>query len=90
MILFFISIFGFLFNFRNIIIIMISLELSLLSINLFLIASSIFLNDIVGLIFSLIILTVAASEAAIGLAIFFLFFQVQENISIKNKNYLRG
>ena len=75
---------------RNIIITLISIELSLLAINLNFIFSSLFLNDIVGLIFTLFILTVAAAEAAIGLAILVLFFRVRSNIFSSHITYLRG
>lgn len=90
-ILFFLGIFGIVFNYdKNIIITLISIELSLLAINLNFIFTSIFLNDIIGLVFSLFILTVAASEAAIGLAILVLFFRVRSNIFSNHTVYLRG
>jgi len=90
-IIFFLGIFGIVFNYnKNIIITLISIELSLLAINLNFIFSSLFLNDIVGLIFTLFILTVAAAEAAIGLAILVLFFRVRSNIFSSHTTYLRG
>jgi len=89
--LFFLGIFGIIFNYdKNIIITLISIELSLLAINLNFIFTSIFLNDIIGLIFALFILTVAAAEAAIGLAILVLFFRVRTNIFSSHSTYLRG
>lgn len=88
---FFLGIFGIVFNYnKNIIITLISIELSLLAINLNFIFSSLFLNDIMGLIFALFILTVAAAEAAIGLAILVLFFRVRSNIFSSHTVYLRG
>lgn len=90
-IIFFLGICGIVFNYnKNIIITLISIELSLLAINLNFIFSSLFLNDIVGLIFTLFILTVAAAEAAIGLAILVLFFRVRSNIFSSHVTYLRG
>lgn len=89
--LFLVGVFGIIFNYnKNIIITLISIELSLLAINLNFIFSSIILNDIFGLIFSLLILTVAAAEAAIGLAILVLFFRVRSNIFSNHVIYLRG
>ncbi len=90
-ILFILGVCGIVFNYnKNIIITLISIELSLLAINLNFIFSSLFLNDIVGLIFALFILTVAAAEAAIGLAILVLFFRVRSNIFSNHTIYLRG
>jgi NADH:ubiquinone oxidoreductase subunit K len=89
--LFFLGVFGIIFNYnKNIIITLISIELSLLAINLNFIFSSLLLNDIVGLIFALFILTGAAAEAAIGLAILVLFFRVRGNIFSNHAVYLRG
>lgn len=89
--LFILGICGIIFNYdKNIIITLISIELSLLSINLNLIFTSIFFNDVVGLIFALFILTVAAAEAAIGLAILVLFFRVRSNILSNQFSHLRG
>lgn len=86
----FIGIFGVVFNFKNFIIFLLSIELSLLGINLFLIFSSIIIDDFLGLIFSLIVLTVAAAEAAIGLSLLILFFKIRGNIFIFNKYFLRN
>lgn len=91
LLLFVLGICGILFNYdKNILITLISIELCLLAINLNFIFSSIFLNDIFGLIFALFILTVAAAEAAIGLAILVLFFRVRSNILSNHSTYLRG
>lgn len=80
--LFCIGLFGIILNRQNIIIILMSIELLLLSINLNFIYFSILIDDIMGQVFSLLILTVAAAESAIGLAIMILFFKLYEDISI--------
>lgn len=85
-----IGICGIIFNYRNIIITLLSIELSLLGINILFIAGSFYMADATGLVFSIIILTVAAAEAAIGLAILVLFYRVRQNIFLNNKHYLRG
>ena len=74
-ILFVIGVFGIFMNRKNIITILMSVELILLSVNLNFVAFSAFLNDIVGQVFALFVLTVAAAEAAIGLAILVVFFR---------------
>ena len=81
-ILFCLGLFGIILNRQNILIILMSIELVLLSINLNFVYFSIFLDDIMGQIFSLIILTVASAESAIGLALLVLFFNIHGNISI--------
>ncbi len=86
--LFCLGLFGIILNRQNIIIILMSIEILLLSINLNFIYFSIYLDDIMGQIFSLFILTVAASESAIGLAIMILFFKIYGNISIYRVNLL--
>ena len=88
--LFSLGVCGIIFNYKNIILTLISIELCLLSINLNFIFNSILLNDIIGIFFSLIILTVAAAEAAIGLAILVLFYRMRSSIIVNNINYLRG
>ena len=75
---------------KNVIIILMSLELILLSISINLVAFSSFLNDSVGQIFSLFILTVAAGEAAIGLAILVVYFRNVGNIEVDQINKMRG
>lgn len=86
--LFCLGLFGIILNRQNIIIILMSIELVLLSINLNFLYFSVFIDDIVGQIFSLIILTVAAAESAIGLAILILLFKISGNISIYKINLL--
>jgi NADH-quinone oxidoreductase subunit K len=80
--IFFIGVSGILFNKRNILIILMSIELMLLGVNLNFLMFSIYLDDIYGQLFSLFILTVGASEAAIGLAILILYFRIRGNIEI--------
>ena len=86
--LFCLGLFGIILNRQNIIIILMSIELLLLSINLNFLYFSFFIDDVLGQIFSLIILTVAAAESAIGLAIIILFFKISGNISIYKINLL--
>ena len=86
--LFCLGLLGIILNRQNIIIILMSIELLLLSINLNFIYFSVFLDDIVGQIFALLILTVAAAESAIGLAIMIVFFKIHGDISIYKVNLL--
>lgn len=86
--LFCIGLFGIILNRQNIIIILMSIELLLLSINLNFIYFAVLIDDIVGQVFSLLILTVAAAESAIGLAIMIVFFKLSGNISIYKINLL--
>ena len=86
--LFCVGLFGIILNRQNIIIILMSIELLLLSINLNFIYFSIVIDDIMGQVFSLLILTVAAAESAIGLAIMIIFFKLYGNISIYKINLL--
>jgi NADH-quinone oxidoreductase subunit K len=86
--LFCIGLFGIILNRQNIIIILMSIELLLLSINLNFIYFSVFIDDVIGQVFSLLILTVAAAESAIGLAILILFFKIYGDISIYKINLL--
>ena len=86
--LFCLSLFGIILNRQNIIIVLMSIELFLLSINLNFLYFSVYLDDVIGQIFSLLILTVAAAESAIGLAIMIVFFKINGNISIYKINLL--
>ena len=81
---------GIVFNYKNIVVMLISIELSLLAVNLSFIFSSIILNDIMGILFALLILTIATAEAAIGLAILVLFYRIRSTILIDSKYYLKG
>nr|YP_010394793.1 NADH dehydrogenase subunit 4L [Phytophthora versiformis]DAZ89230.1 TPA_asm: NADH dehydrogenase subunit 4L [Phytophthora versiformis] len=86
--LFCLGLFGIILNRQNIIIILMSIELLLLSINLNFIYFSVLIDDIIGQVFSLLILTVAAAESAIGLAIMIVFFKLYRDISIYKINLL--
>ncbi len=88
--LFVIGIFGIFLNRRNVIIVLMSIEIMLLSINLNMVAFSYFLDDFEGQIFSMFILTVAAAEAAIGLAILVCYFRNRGSISIESVNTMKG
>ena len=89
-ILFTIGALGIFLNRKNVIIILMSIELILLSVTINLIAFSAFLNDIVGQIFALIVLTVAAAEAAIGLAILVVYFRNRGSIAVEDINLMKG
>lgn len=89
-ILFTIGVFGIFLNRKNIIIILMSIELILLAININLVAFSAHLNDLVGQVFALLILTVAAAEAAIGLAILVIFFRNRGTIAVDDVSTLKG
>ena len=88
--LFVIGIFGIFLNRKNIIILLMSIELMLLSVNINLVAFSTFLNDLVGQIFTLFVLTVAAAEAAIGLAILVSFFRNRGTIAVEDVSVMKG
>lgn len=89
-ILFTIGIFGIFLNRKNVIIILMSVELMLLSVNINMVAFSYFLNDMVGQVFAMLILTVAAAEAAIGLAILVVFFRTRGSIAVEDVNVMKG
>ena len=89
-ILFTLGIFGIFLNRKNVIIILMSIELILLAVNINLVAFSSHLNDIVGQIYALIVLTVAAAEAAIGLAILVAFYRNRGTIAVEDINSLKG
>ena len=89
-ILFTIGIFGIFLNRKNIIIILMSIELMLLAVNINLVACSSFLGDIVGQVFALLVLTVAAGEAAIGLAILVVYFRNRGGIEVEDVSQMKG
>lgn len=89
-VLFFIGVLGIISNRRNILIVLMCIELILLSINLNFILFSVYLDDSYGQLFSLFILTVAAAEAAIGLAILILYYRIRGNIFINQVVTLKG
>jgi len=88
--LFFTGIVGIIMQRRNVLIVLMCVELILLSVNLNFIVFSVYLDDFYGQLFSLFILTVAASESAIGLAILILYFRIRGNISINQLTTLKG
>ncbi len=89
-ILFTTGVFGIFLNRKNVIIIMMSIELILLAININLVAFSAYLGDLAGQVFGMFILTVAAGEAAIGLAILVVFFRNRGSIAVEDINMMRG
>ena len=89
-ILFTIGIFGIFLNRKNVIIILMSIELILLSVNLNLVAFSAALGDLVGQVFAMFVLTVAAAEAAVGLAILVTFFRNRGDIAVDDAAMMKG
>ncbi len=89
-ILFTLGILGIFLNRKNVIVILMSVELILLAVNINLVAFSAFLNDITGQIFALLVLTVAAAEAAIGLAILVVFYRNRGSIAVEDINMMKG
>jgi NADH-quinone oxidoreductase subunit K len=89
-ILFTLGVFGIFLNRKNIIIILMSIELILLAVNLNFVAFSAELGDLAGQIFALLILTVAAAEAAIGLAILVIFYRNRGSIAVEDVNMMKG
>ncbi|MBO0663786.1 NADH-quinone oxidoreductase subunit NuoK [Jiella sp. MQZ9-1] len=89
-ILFVTGVFGIFMNRKNIITILMSVELILLAVNINMVAFSAFLGDLVGQVFALFILTVAAAEAAIGLAILVVFFRNRGSIAVDDVNTMKG
>ena len=89
-ILFTLGVLGIFINRKNVIVILMSVELILLSVNLNFVAFSSFLNDIVGQVFALLVLTVAAAEAAIGLAILVVYFRNRGTIAVEDINMMKG
>ena len=89
-ILFTIGIFGIFINRKNVIVILMSVELLLLAVNINLVAFSAFLGDLVGQVFALLVLTVAAAEASIGLAILVVFYRNRGSIAVEDINMMKG
>jgi NADH-quinone oxidoreductase subunit K len=89
-IIFTIGIFGIFLNRKNVIIILMSIELILLSVNINFVAFSVYLDDLAGQVFAMFILTVAAAEAAIGLAILVVFFRNRGTIAVEDISMLKG
>ncbi len=89
-VLFTLGVFGIFLNRKNVIVILMSVELILLAVNINLVAFSTHLNDVVGQVFALIVLTVAAAEAAIGLAILVVFYRNRGSIAVEDVNVMKG
>jgi NADH-quinone oxidoreductase subunit K len=89
-ILFTLGVFGIFLNRKNVIIILMSIELILLAVNINFVAFSTHLGDIVGQVYALLVLTVAAAEAAIGLAILVAFYRNRGSIAVEDINMMKG
>jgi NADH-quinone oxidoreductase subunit K len=89
-VLFTLGIFGIFLNRKNVIIILMSIELMLLAVNINLVAFSVHLQDLVGQIFAMFVLTVAAAESAIGLAILVVYFRNRGSIEVEDINMMKG
>ena len=89
-ILFTLGMLGIFLNRKNIIVILMSVELILLAVNINLVAFSTHMGDLVGQVFALLVLTVAAAEAAIGLAILVVFFRNRGSIAVEDINLMKG
>ena len=87
---FFIGVSGIIFNKKNAVLVLISVELMLLAINFIFIVSSVYLDDRIGQIFALLVLTVAASESSIGLGLLVVYYRIQGSVSIESINLMRG
>ncbi len=88
--LFTIGVFGIFLNRKNVIIILMSIELMLLAVNINFVTFSAYLNDFAGQVFTMFILTVAAAEAAIGLAILVVFFRTKGTIAVEDISTMKG
>lgn len=88
--LFTIGVFGMFLNRKNVIVILMSIELMLLAVNINFVAFSAYLDDLVGQVFTMFILTVAAAEAAIGLAILVVFFRNKGSIAVEDISSMKG
>ena len=89
-IVFTLGIFGIFINRKNVIVILMSVELMLLAVNINLVAFSAFMGDLLGQVFALFVLTVAAAEAAIGLAILVVLFRERRSIDVEDIDTLQG
>ena len=89
-IIFVIGIVGIFLNRKNVIIILMSIELMLLAVNINLVSFSIYLQDLVGQVFTMFILTVAAAEAAVGLAIIVIYYKNKGSINVEQISSLKG
>ncbi len=89
-ILFVLGVLGIFLNRKNVIVILMAIELILLSVNINLVAFSAFMQDLVGQIFAMLVLTVAAAEAAIGLAILVIYYRGHGTIAVDDINRMKG
>ncbi|MDB5435061.1 MAG: nuo [Phenylobacterium sp.] len=89
-ILFTVGVFGIFVNRKNIIVILMSVELILLAVNINLVAFSVYLGNVVGQVFAMFVLTVAAAEAAVGLAILVTFFRNRGDIAVDDASMMKG
>ncbi|HRK24327.1 MAG TPA: NADH-quinone oxidoreductase subunit NuoK [Beijerinckiaceae bacterium] len=89
-ILFTLGVFGIFINRKNVIVILMSIELILLSVNINFVAFSSYLGDLTGQVFAMLVLTVAAAEAAIGLAILVVYFRNRGTIAVEDINMMKG
>ena len=89
-ILFVLGVLGIFLNRKNVIVILMAIELILLSVNINLVAFSAYLGDLVGQVFAMFVLTVAAGEAAIGLAILVIYFRNRGTIAVDDANRMHG
>ena len=89
-IMFTIGVFGIFLNRKNVIVILMSIELILLAVNINFVAYSAFLHDLVGQVMAMFVLTVAAAEAAIGLAILVVYFRNRGSINVEDVNVMKG
>ena len=89
-ILFVLGVFGIFLNRKNVIVILMAIELILLSVNINLVAFSAYLGDMTGQVFAMFVLTVAAAEAAIGLAILVIYFRNRGTIAVDDINQMKG
>ena len=88
--LFLIGVLGIVLNRKNILIILMSVELMLLAVNINFVVFSVYLDDLIGQMFALVILTVAAAESAIGLAILVAYYKVRNSIAVESIQMLKG
>jgi NADH-quinone oxidoreductase subunit K len=89
-VLFVLGVLGIFINRKNVIVILMSIELILLAVNINMVAFSAFMEDLTGQIFAMLVLTVAAAEAAIGLAILVIYFRNRGTIAVDDANQMKG
>ena len=90
LVLVFVACAGIIINKRNIIVVLLNIELMLLAVNLFFVSSSVFIDDLMGIVFCIFILTVAAAESSIGLALLIIYFRVRGSISLATFQVLKA